>query len=127
VTTAKKRILIIDDEIAMTRLLRLNLHHTGRYLAQTVNDAAEAVVAASAFSPDVILLDVMMPGMDGGDVAGKLRRVPELKDVPIVFLTATVTPGEVASHLGRIGGLDFIAKPVCLAELVQRIEKVCAN
>jgi CheY-like chemotaxis protein len=120
---AKKRVLIIDDEPAFTRLLKLNLHHTGRYLAETVNDPVRALAAAREFSPDVILLDVMMPGMDGGELAERLHAHPLLRNTPIVFLTAAVRKSEVAEQQGRIGGLPFVAKPVDLEEVIGCLEK----
>jgi CheY-like chemotaxis protein len=119
----KKRILIIDDEESFTRLLKLNLHHTGHYTARAVNDPVQAVAAAREFSPDVILLDVMMPGMDGGEVATRLQSNPKLRNTPIVFLTAAVKRSEVASHKGSIGNLPFVAKPVDFQEVVECIER----
>lgn len=124
--TSRKRVLIIDDEAGFTRLLKLNLHQTGRYTAEAVNDPTKAIGVAREFSPDVILLDVMMPGMDGGEVADRLRANPKLRNTPIVFLTAAVKKNEVVSHSGYIGGLPFIAKPVDLDEVVRCIEnQVC--
>lgn len=121
----KKRVLIIDDEAGFTRLLKLNLHHTGRYTAETVNDPAQAYLVARDFAPDVILLDVMMPGMDGSEVAVRLQASPRFKDVPIVFLTAAVKRSEITSHEGRIGGLPFLAKPIDFQEVVRCIDTVC--
>ena len=122
-TSAKKRVLIIDDEASFTRLLKLNLHHTGHYTAETVNDPTKALAVAREFLPDVILLDVMMPSMDGGEVAARMQASPKLKETPIVFLTAAVKRNEIASHQGCIGGLPFIAKPVDFQEVVDGIEK----
>jgi CheY-like chemotaxis protein len=121
--TMRKRVLIIDDEASFTRLLKLNLHHTGRYIAEVVNDAARAVAVAREFDPDIILLDVMMPGMDGGDVAVKLQANPALKDKPIIFLTAAVKRNEISAHSGSLGGLPFIAKPIDFQEVLECIEK----
>ena len=120
--SAKKRVLIIDDEASFTRLLKLNLHHTGHYTAETVNDPTKALAVAREFSPDIILLDVMMPRLDGGEVAARMQANPKLKQTPIVFLTAAVKRDEIASHQGRIGGLPFIAKPVDFQEVVECIE-----
>ena len=121
-TSAKKRVLIIDDEASFTRLLKLNLHHTGHYTAETVNDPTKALAVAREFSPDVILLDVMMPRMDGGELASRLLARSRFKATPIVFLTAAVKKNEVSSHRGSVGGLPFIAKPVDFKEVIDCIE-----
>jgi CheY-like chemotaxis protein len=121
--TARKRILIVDDEQSFTRLLQLNLHHTGRYTAKTVNNPVEALAAAKEFSPHVILMDVMMPGLDGGELASRIHDSPQLRDTPIIFLTAAVRRSEVASREGLVGNLPFIAKPIEFQEVVECIEK----
>ena len=125
--TAKKRILIVDDDVSSARLLKLNLHCSGRYTAEVVNDPTNAVAVAREFSPDVILLDVMMPGMDGGQLVSHLRAVAKLEHTPIVFLSAAVTRNEVASRSGCIGGLPFVAKPAHLAEVIKCLEKSLRN
>lgn len=114
----KKRILVVDDEPAITRLLKLNLEQTSEYVVRTENSAEAAIEAALEFKPDLILLDVVMPGMDGGHVAAVLQSHSKLKTIPIVFLTAAATKTEVAAHQGRIGGSEFLAKPVDLTEIV---------
>lgn len=123
-TAKKKRILIVDDEASFTRLLKLNFHHTGRYVAEVVNDASRAVEAADRFGPDMILLDVMMPGLDGGEVASRIHARAKLKDVPILFLTAAVKREELGMD-GTVGGIPFLAKPVDFQEVVEHIEKEC--
>jgi CheY-like chemotaxis protein len=122
---SKKRILIVDDETGFTRLLQLNLHWTGRYAVRTENNPAAALDAAREFQPDVILLDVMMPGVDGGGVAALLQRHPATRRIPIVFVTAAVSKEEVASHHGQIGGASYIAKPVDLEELMHCVDGQC--
>jgi two-component system, OmpR family, response regulator len=120
--TIKHRILVVDDETSFTRLLKLNLERTGRYEVRTENRSTEALVAAREFQPELILLDVMMPGLDGGTLASYFLESPMLEGVPVVFLTATVTKEEVSSHGGLIGGLPFLAKPVGMAELEACLE-----
>ena len=122
IMTPKKRVLIIDDETGFTRLLKLNLQLIGKYTVEVVNDPARALTVAGEFQPDVILLDVMMPSMDGGEVATKLHAHSRLRHTPIVFLTAAVKRSEVQCHEGQIGGLPFIAKPVDLQEVIDSIE-----
>src|SRR2546426_9664701 len=105
-----KRILVVDDETSITHLLKLNLQKTGRYTVRTENQGAKALAAAREFEPDLILLDVMMPDLDGGDVAAQIRGDAALKNIPIVFLTAVVKKEEVQAHAGVIGGFPAIAK-----------------
>jgi two-component system OmpR family response regulator len=114
----QKRILVVDDEPSITRLLKLNLEQTGDYLVRTENDSKAAGAAAEQFRPDLILLDVMMPGLDGGEVASALRAHPAIQGVPIVFLTAAVTREEVRARHGLVGGEPFLAKPVNLREVL---------
>jgi CheY-like chemotaxis protein len=124
-TTLKKRVLIVDDEPSFTRLLKLNFNHTGRYAAEVVNDPAQAVQAAEHFLPDVILLDVMMPGMDGGDVANRIHAIPKFRDIPILFLTAAISRKEIADHAGLCGGMRFMAKPIEFQDVLQHVEEEC--
>jgi CheY-like chemotaxis protein len=114
----KKRILVIDDEASITRLLKLNLEETGQYNVRAENEAKAALTAAEQFQPDAILLDVLMPDLDGGELASRLQASPKLKGVPIVFLTAAATKKEVYARGGKVGGLPFLAKPVDLNEVL---------
>ena len=127
VTMNKKRILLVDDEVSFTRLLKLNLEQTNAYEVRVENWAEDALPAAQEFRPDLILLDVMMPRMLGGDVAAQLRSDPNLKSIPIVFLTATVRKKRVEEYDGIIGGFPFLAKPVSVEEVLQCLEMCLKN
>jgi CheY-like chemotaxis protein len=116
----KKRIFIVDDESGFTRLLKLTLEKTGRYLVREENDGTAAWLAAREFKPDIIFLDIVMPKIDGGDVAQKIRSDPALARVPIIFLTAIVSRGETVRE---IGGFPFLAKPVSLETITSCIEE----
>jgi CheY-like chemotaxis protein len=118
-----KRVLIVDDEPSFTRLLKLNLEQTGRYQVHEVNWAEEALVAAQEFKPDVVLLDVMMPRMFGGDVAAQLHSDPALKNVLIVFLTAAVGKSRIETHEGVISGFPFLSKPVSVSQVLDWLEE----
>ena len=118
----KKKILVVDDEQSMTRMLKRNLEATGRYDVRTENSGAAGVTAAREFQPDLILLDVMMPGIDGGEVAAKIKEDKRLVNIPVVFLSAIVKKEETQPTGGNIGGLTFLAKPVKLDDLVTCIE-----
>ena len=115
----KAKILLVDDEESFTKVTQLTLTD---YDILIENDSAKALQKAREFSPDLILLDVMMPNFDGGDVAAQIREDDALKRVPIVFLTALVTHKENARR-PVMGGYPFIAKPVTPELLAQSIEK----
>ncbi len=119
----KKRILIVDDEPGITQLLRLNLERTGQYTIRTENVTSQVLSALQEFKPDLILLDVMMPGMDGGTLAGKIHGTRSFKSVPIVFLTAAVKQEELDARNGVIGGFPYIAKPLNVKDIISVIEK----
>ncbi len=122
----KKRILLVDDEAMVTRTLSLYLEATGKYEIRAQNHGTDAVATARAFKPDMVLLDIVMPDIDGAEVAEQLQDDPSLKDIPIVFLTALVRPGEVAASGSDIGGFPFIAKPLDPDKIIECIEKYTA-
>lgn len=119
----KRRILVVDDQPDITRLLKRGLEHTDDYSVREENDPGAALAAAQEFQPHLILLDVMMPGMDGGELAALIRANPKLKAVPIVFLTAAITKDEVAEKEGRTGGWPILAKPFSIPEVVACLEQ----
>jgi CheY-like chemotaxis protein len=121
--TEKKRILVVDDKTSDSQLVKLYLERTNGYVVREENNAQTALATAEEFQPQLILLDVMMPGIDGGALAACFQASPKLKGVPIVFLTALVTKGEVEAGNGRIGKFPFLAKPIILTELVACIEQ----
>ena len=119
----KKRILLVDDEAGITRMMRRNLEATGRFEVQEVNISTHAVAAAQQFRPDLVVLDVMMPDMDGGAVAAELADDPLLARVPIIYLTAIVSKREVEPTGSMIGNHIFLAKPVKHDDLLACIDK----
>lgn len=119
----KKRILVVDDDTIYSGILKARLESAGAYEVRTESRATRAVTTALEFNPDLILLDVMMPELDGGEVAAQLEDDERLKDIPVVFLTSAVTREEVAAQDGLIGGRPFLAKPVGPRELLDTIEK----
>src|SRR3954471_17997711 len=119
----KKKILVVDDEAGITNLLKRNLEATGRYEARAENSSAAALSAAREFLPDLIVMDVMMPGLDGGEVATQIREDTKLSGTPIVFLSALVKKEETQSAGSQIGGETFLAKPVTLDDLITCIEE----
>lgn len=118
----KKRILVVDDEPALTRMVKLVLEKTGKYEVRTENEGAMAIPAAREFEPDLIFLDVMMPDMGGDEVSSLLKEDEKLSKIPFIFMTAIVTRDEVEATGSNIGGNEFIAKPVKPDELLATIE-----
>ena len=122
----KKRILVVDDEPAVTRMIKLNLEQTGRYEVRTENLGGSAIAAARDFRPDLMVLDVMMPDMSGSEISEQLLEDPELCAIKFIFLTALVSKDQVQSSDGKIGGQTFVAKPVSADKLCQIIETALA-
>ena len=118
----KRRILIVDDDREITRLVKILLEKTGRYSVLEENDAAKDHQSAQDFRADLILLDIMMPETDGGEVAAQIEADPELQRTPIIFLTALVTKPETKTGL-RIQGHRSLAKPINIPELIDEIEE----
>lgn len=114
----------MDDEVTFTRMTKLNLDRIGDYETHVVNDSKQAVDTAKEIVPDIIFLDFMMPGLDGGDVAALLRDDPKLAHIPVVFLTAIVSKDDTDSMGSQVGGNLFLAKPVKAQEMVDTIEQL---
>jgi CheY-like chemotaxis protein len=118
----KKRILIVDNDTNATQLVRILLEKTGQYLVLEENNSTRAHRSARIFRPDLILLDVVMPIRDGGEIAAQIRADPELQNTPIIFLTALVTSTEAKAGV-RIDGHPFLAKPINIQELISTIDE----
>ncbi len=118
------RVLIADDEPNIVLALEMLMRREG-YEIRTVHDGEKAVEAARDFRPDLILLDVMMPKMDGYEVCERLRADPALKGVSIVMLTAKGR--EVEREKGMALGADlYITKPFSTRDVVQKVKEVLA-
>ena len=121
------RILIVDDEPAITRMVKLNLERTGNYLVHTENHGKLALAAAREFRPDLIILDIMMPDLGGDEISQQLKEDAELSKIKVIFMTAIVTHAETDAMGHVIGGQIFLAKPVNTEEMIATIEKVLAT
>ena len=114
----ERRILIVDDDRESTHLLKSLLEKIG-YLVLEENDAAKAHQSVHNFGPDLILLDIMMPQIDGVELASEIDADPQLQKTPIIFLTAL---GDPRAGL-RIQGHPVLAKPINVPELIKRLEE----
>ena len=119
----KKKIMIVDDEESVVKMLKMDLEVTGAYEVRAETKGANVVNTARQFRPNLILLDIMMPDIDGGEVANRIKSDPVLRNTAIVFLTAAVTKEEIASQNSIIGGHPFIAKPISTEDVISCIER----
>ena len=124
---AGKRILTVDDQPESTRLLRLALSAALGAEVREVNDPARALAAALEFRPDAILLDVEMPGMNGGTLWRQLRGHPDFRRLPVVFLTSRVSEDEASRPHSADATTQTLAKPVTLARLAERLTHLLAK
>ena len=122
--TGQKRILVVDDETFYAELIKMHLEETNRYEAEVVSDSNRVMEVAKAFNPDLILLDIVMPGKDGGDVAAQLRMDRQLKNVPVIFVTALVSSSETdnGEAVVRKGGKLMLSKPVSSRLLIKTLD-----
>lgn len=104
------RVLYVEDEPDIQMVARLALETVGGFTVEICSSGQEALERAPAFQPQLILSDVMMPGMDGPTTLRKLRELAQFADTPVVFMTAKVQPSEVAEYK-KLGAVDVIPKP----------------
>jgi len=119
----KRKILIIDDEVTFTKTGKLTLEKNESYEVCVENDPRMALATARKFCPDIVLLDMIMPEMNGGEVQRQFMADPVLKHIPVIFLTASVQQKEVDEHKGWIDGAFYVAKPVTAKTLMDIIEE----
>jgi two-component system, OmpR family, response regulator len=122
VATARplERILLVEDDPDIQLVASLALSRIGGFSVEVSGSASEALRTVTAFAPDLILLDVMMPGMDGPSTLAALRALPATASTPVIFMTAKIQPHEVAQYR-ELGSAGVIAKPFDPATLAQRV------
>jgi two-component system, OmpR family, response regulator len=119
-TTPLKKIMLVEDDPDIQLITRLSLEVGGGYEVQVCASGADAMESARTYAPDLILLDMMMPGMDGLATMDALRSLPETAATPMVFFTAN-TQARIRQDLLRRGALGVIVKPVEPNALVEQI------
>jgi len=117
------RILYAEDEQSMREIVRYTLERNAPYQLRLCSSGEEAVNVADDFQPDMILLDVMMPGMDGPEALKRLRQKDCCKDIPIVFLTA-VDNAEQMEEFIELGATDIILKPIDPSTLAEHTREI---
>lgn len=118
----KQTILVVDDEQDLLDLIEYNLKKEG-FLVLTAEDGKEGIEVALEHSPDLVLLDIMMPKMDGLEVVERMKEDENLKRIPVIFLTARGDEKTEVEGLNR-GGDDYITKPISTTKLISRIKAV---
>lgn len=115
-----QRILYVEDEVAIQEVVKLALEAVGGFSVEICSSGTAAVERAPFFSPDLILLDVMMPGMDGLSTLQTLRGLPQTSTTPVIFITAKAQSAERAHYL-ELGAVGVITKPFDPMRLSQNI------
>jgi two-component system OmpR family response regulator len=119
-----KNILYVEDDVDIQTVAQIALEAVGGFTLKVCSSGADALGAvASGFAPDLILLDVMMPGMDGPTTLAGLRQLAPTAATPVIFMTARVQTSEVA-HYKSLGALGVIAKPFDPMQLAQQVNEL---
>lgn len=121
-----RRILMVEDDPDIALLGQIALEDIGGYEVAVCGSGDEALARLADFKPDLALLDYRLPGMNGDELLGALRRRPGGADLPVIFLTASVMPDRVSQLLG-LGAADLIAKPFDPMTLAAQIESIWAK
>ncbi len=121
----EKKILVIEDDPAISRLVDYSLRHEGYAVIQASN-GLEGIRKAHNEAPDLVILDVMLPGMDGFEICHRLRAEADTAQVPILMFSAKAQ--EIDKNTGlKVGADDYLPKPSAPAEIVSRVEKLLAQ
>ena len=118
-----KRIFYVEDEPDIMAVAQLVLQDVGGFELGTANSGAEALEKIEAFNPDLIVLDVMMPGMDGPTALLEIRKLDGLQETPVFFMTAKVQPKEI-EYYKELGAVDVIPKPFDPMTLSDQIKDI---
>ena len=118
-----KKIFLVEDDPDIQEVVLLTLKDLGGYAVKICSSGQEALDSISDFKPNLILLDVMMPEMDGPTTLKAFRTMPDAKDIPVIFMTARSQTHEVAEYL-ELGAIDVIRKPFDPVTLCDQIEQI---
>jgi len=116
----RPKILLIDDDPAVHEFMRIKLGQ--RFAVTGITDPGGAVEVIRREKPDVILCDIEMPGMDGGDVSAQLFADETLRDIPLLFLTGLASPADLTNTKGQLGGRPALSKSAPVEQLIEKIE-----
>jgi CheY-like chemotaxis protein len=121
-----KKVLIVDDEIDILQMLGKRLTASG-YSAIKATNGKDAIALAKSQHPDIIILDIIMPGMDGGQVAAELKEHPSTRNIPVILLTAILSKAEEEKYDSMVGGHITLAKPLDAEKLLDQMNKLLGS
>ncbi len=117
------RICYVEDDEDIRRIVRVSLERIGEMTVEVIGDPLLALEAIKAFKPELVMLDWMMPGMDGPTLYRKMKEVPEVRDLPVVFITAKASQREL-DELRALGAAGTISKPFSPKDLPQQLRAI---
>ena len=121
-----QRICYVEDDEDIQRIVRMSLERIGKMTVELVTDPMVAVAAITAFKPDLVMLDWMMPGMDGPTLFRKMKQLPEVGALPVVFITAKATQRDM-DELIALGAAGTISKPFSPKDLPDQLRAIWAK
>jgi CheY-like chemotaxis protein len=125
-TRAKKRILIVDDEPAVLSFIEATLHLEAEYELATASDGLDAAHQLAIFEPDLVVLDIMLPGMDGFEICRRLKSDPAMSRIKVLAVTGFATEENIQKIL-HYGADDYLAKPLKLEDLKAKVHQLLAD
>ena len=120
------RVCYVEDDEDIQKIVRMSLERIGKMSVELVTDPLVAIDAIKAFKPELVMLDWMMPGMDGPTLYRKMKEVPEVRDLPVVFITAKASQKEL-DELRALGAAGTISKPFSPKELPVLLREIWKN
>jgi CheY-like chemotaxis protein len=121
--TPLNRICYVEDDEDIQRIVRMSLERIGKMTVEVVSDPMTAIERMTSFKPELVLLDWMMPGMDGPTLFRKMLETPEVRDLPVVFITAKASTREL-DELKKLGAAGTISKPFSPRDLPEQLRAI---
>ena len=118
----KKKVLVVDDEVDLLKIIKLNLEETDNYEVLALSSANDIISQVHIFKPDIILLDILMPGIDGIETCEILNKDPVGEHIPIIILSALDKEADKLKTF-KVGVMDYLVKPIKKEDLISTIEK----
>ncbi len=122
-TRPLQRVCYVEDDEDIQKIVRMSLERIGKLTVEVIGDPMVAIDAMKAFKPELVMLDWMMPGMDGPTLYRKMQEVPEVREVPVVFITAKASEKEL-SELRALGAAGTISKPFSPKDLPAQLRDI---